>query len=72
MAKIIQVNLEERSTKVGTVRYSPVQSSWTGQYKNCVQYDFKFTSIYSGAGYDLRVNLCLQEMFGSPHDKHRK
>ena len=30
-------------------RYSAVMSSqlsWTGQYKNCVQYDFKFTSEY--------------------------
>ena len=23
------------------------QSRWTGQYKKCVQYDFKFTSIHS-------------------------
>ena len=24
------------------------QSRWTGQYKKCVQYNFKFTSIFSG------------------------
>ena len=24
-----------------------IQSSWTGQYEKCVQYDFKFTSVYS-------------------------
>ena len=31
-------------------RYSAVKSSqlsWAGQYKKCVQYDFKFTSEYS-------------------------
>ena len=31
-------------------RYSAVKSSqlsWSGQYKKCAQYNFKFTSVYS-------------------------
>ena len=59
LVHILWVNLEDYGTKVGSMQYSPErhkgrisavqsrQSKWTGQYKKCVQYDFKFTSIYT-------------------------
>ena len=39
------VNSDEHDTKVETVRYSSFKlvGHWTGQYKKCVQYGFKFT-----------------------------
>ena len=45
----------------GQGRCSALKSSWTGQYKKGVQYDFQFTSEYSGppaiqGGEDYMVN----------------
>ena len=35
----------QRKSRYNVVKSS--QLSWAGQYKKCVQYDFKFTSEYS-------------------------
>ena len=37
----------EHGSKVDTVQLKSSQLSWAGQYKKCVQYDFKFTLEYS-------------------------
>ena len=44
----------EKKGKLRRTRYKgrnstvhSIQLTWTGQYKKCVQYDFRFTSIYS-------------------------
>ena len=43
-----QVNSEEHGAKVETVRaVNSSYLSWAGQYKKCVQYHFKFTSVCS-------------------------
>ena len=47
LVHITRVNLEDYGIKVGLVRYSPVNLGGRSQYKKWVQYDFKFTSIYS-------------------------
>ena len=46
LVKIRWVNFDnepQRSKQCGAVQSS--QLSWTGQYKKCVQYDFKFTPV---------------------------
>ena len=57
-----------------TCRYSEVKSrqlSWAGQYKICVQYDFKFTSEYMVDSKDYGkltlVNLHKDYMVNRPN-----
>ena len=33
--------------RINAVQSSQSRARWTGQYTNCVQYDFKFTTIYT-------------------------
>ena len=41
-SKLRETRLKGRNSAVKSS-----QLSWAGQYKMCVQYDFKFTSVYS-------------------------
>ena len=56
LVHVSRVNVEEHGAKVDTVRFTG-QLRWAGQCTNCVQYDFKFTLVYSEIYW-----LCIMSM----------
>ena len=55
------VNLGEHGAKVGTVQVKSSQHSWTGQYKKCVQYNFKFSSEWCDCICGSSCMLCIYD-----------
>ena len=67
--------LRGKRRSAGSGRYSAVKSSqlsWAGRYRKCVQYDFKFTTKYSGM-YEFMKTVFENVLFkGVPNNMRLK